>query len=391
MKVILNGFFLFFSMLLISQSASKVHLFDIANNNGSLTLNNSKTISHNSGYNNQPSFYNDNNIIFVSTRDKQTDIAKYNIRDASVSFINATPTGGEYSPIKIPNSKNISAVRLDNNGKQRLYKYNFKTGESTVLIKDLVVAYYTWYNDHTIVSSVIEDATLNLYVTDTKTKKSIKYASNVGRSFHNIPNSNLVSFISKENEKFVIKSLDPLTGAIQTITETLSEDMCWLINGSILIPVKNTIYKYDPKKDKNFSVFKTFTDDNLQNITRITSNQISTMLALVSDVSPEDIVQKQLDAYNARDIDAFIATYTNNIKLYNFPETLRSEGEEPMRKSYASYFKNTPDLNCRLLKRMVIGNKVIDHEFITANGNTFKAIAIYEVENGLISKVTFIR
>ncbi|MDB9782075.1 nuclear transport factor 2 family protein [Winogradskyella sp.] len=391
MKVILNGFFLFFSMLLISQSASKVHLFDIANNNGSLTLNNSKTISHNSGYNNQPSFYNDNNIIFVSTRDKQTDIAKYNIRDASVSFINATPTGGEYSPIKIPNSKNISAVRLDNNGKQRLYKYNFKTGESTVLIKDLVVAYYTWYNDHTIVSSVIEDATLNLYVTDTKTKKSIKYASNVGRSFHNIPNSNLVSFISKENEKFVIKSLDPLTGAIQTITETLSEDMCWLINGSILIPVKNTIYKYDPKKDKNFSVFKTFTDDNLQNITRITSNQINTMLALVSDVSPEDIVQKQLDAYNARDIDAFIATYTNNIKLYNFPETLRSEGEEPMRKSYASYFKNTPDLNCRLLKRMVIGNKVIDHEFITANGNTFKAIAIYEVENGLISKVTFIR
>ena len=391
MKVILNGFFLFFSMLLISQSASKVHLFDIANNNGSLTLKNSKTISHNSGYNNQPSFYNDNNIIFVSTRDKQTDIAKYNIRDASVSFINATPNGGEYSPIKIPNSKDISAVRLDNNGKQRLYKYNFKTGESTVLIKDLVVAYYTWYNDHTIVSSVIEDATLNLYVTDTKTKKSIKYASNVGRSFHNIPNSNLVSFISKENEKFVIKSLDPLTGAIQTITETLSEDMCWLINGSILIPVKNTIYKYDPKKDKNFSVFKTFTDDNLQNITRITSNQISTMLALVSDVSPEDIVQKQLDAYNARDIDAFMATYTNNIKLYNFPETLRSEGEEPMRKSFASYFKNTPDLNCRLLKRMVIGNKVIDHEFITANGNTFKAIAIYEVENGLISKVTFIR
>lgn len=378
-------------MLLISQSASKVHLFDIANNNGSLTLKNSKTISHNSGYNNQPSFYNDNNIIFVSTRDKQTDIAKYNIRDASVSFINATPNGGEYSPIKIPNSKDISAVRLDNNGKQRLYKYNFKTGESTVLIKDLVVAYYTWYNDHTIVSSVIEDATLNLYVTDTKTKKSIKYASNVGRSFHNIPNSNLVSFISKENEKFVIKSLDPLTGAIQTITETLSEDMCWLINGSILIPVKNTIYKYDPKKDKNFSVFKTFTDDNLQNITRITSNQISTMLALVSDVSPEDIVQKQLDAYNARDIDAFMATYTNNIKLYNFPETLRSEGEEPMRKSFASYFKNTPDLNCRLLKRMVIGNKVIDHEFITANGNTFKAIAIYEVENGLISKVTFIR
>jgi hypothetical protein len=40
---------------------------------------------------------------------------------------------------------------------------------------------------------------------------------------------------------------------------------------------------------------------------------------------------------------------------------------------------------------MVIGNKVIDEEYITANGNHFSAIAIYEIENGKIAKVTFIR
>ena len=40
--------------------------------------------------------------------------------------------------------------------------------------------------------------------------------------------------------------------------------------------------------------------------------------------------------------------------------------------------------------RIVIGNKVIDKEYITANGDTFSAVAIYEVANGKIAKVTFI-
>lgn len=391
MKSILYLFIFVFTTTTLAQN-SEVHLFDIKNTDGKLSLVNHRNVSNNVGYDNQPSFYNDNLLGFVSTRNNQTDIATFNIRDNKVSFINSTPNGGEYSPVKIPNSKDVSAVRLDNNGKQRLYRYNLVTGKSTELIKDLVVAYYTWYDKNTVVSAVIEDDGLNLFVTDIKTKKSRKYATNVGRSFHKIPNSKLVSFISKEGDKWFIKSIDPLTGDIKNITQTIPnvEDMCWLINGSILIPTENRIYTFNPEKDSRFSILNDFEDDNLQKITRITTNEIGTMLALVSEVSPEGIVQKQLDAYNARDIDAFMATYTKDIKLYNFPNDLRSEGQEAMKSSYKGFFENTPDLHCKILYRIVTGNKVIDHELVTANGNTFKAVAVYEVENGLISKVTFI-
>ena len=249
-----------------------------------------------------------------------------------------------------------------------------------------------WFDESTVISAVIENNGLNLFVTDINTQKSRKYATNVGRSFHKIPNSKLVSFVSKEDDIWLIKSLNPLTGETKIITQTLPniEDMCWLINGCILIPSENRIYTFNPKKDSQFSIFKDFEDDNLQKITRITSNEIGTMLALVSEISPEGIVQKQLDAYNVRDIDAFMATYTKDIKLYNFPNDLRSEGQKAMKKSYKGFFENTPDLNCKILYRIVTGNKVIDHELVTANGSTFKAIAVYEVENGLISKVTFI-
>jgi len=381
-----------YATLSFGQPDTEVYLFDIANNNGELSLINQQNISNNNGYDNQSSFYNDNRLAFVSTRHNQTDIATYNIRDRNVNFKNNTPNGSEYSPLKIPNSKDISAVRLDKDGKQRLYRYDIKTGESTVLIKDLVVAYYTWYNKKTIVSAVIEDNMLNLYVTDITTDQSKKYATNVGRSFHNIPNSNYVSFVSKDNDTATLKSLDPQTGETATIMKLPKgvEDVCWLINGSIVIPIKNTVYTFNPKKDDRFKLLAKFDDDNLQNITRIATNEIGTMLALVSDVSPEIIVQKQLDAYNAKDIDAFMATYTEDIKLYNFPDQLQTEGQDAMRKSYDGFFKNTPNLNCKILKRIVTGNKVIDHELVTANNNTFKAVAVYEVNNGLISKVTFI-
>lgn len=391
MKYYLSLIFVFTFTIIFSQN-TEVHLFDITTINGELTLTNQRNISNNNGYDNQPSFYNDNLVLFVSTKNKQTDIATYNIRDKAVSFLNSTPNGGEYSPLKIPNSKDVSAVRLDNDGKQRLYRYNYKTGKSTELIKDLVVAYYTWFNENTIISSVIENNGLNLYVSNIKTGKNIKYASNTGRSFHKIPNSKLVSFISKEEDKWYIKSLDPLTGDIKTITETIPkvEDICWLINGTILVPINNTIYTFNPKTDKTFKVFASFDDDNLQSITRIATNEIGSMLTLVSEISPEAIVQQQLVAYNSRDIDGFMATYSDDVKLYDFPNELKVEGKDAMKNSYKGFFENTADLNSKILKRIVLGNKVIDHELVTANGNTSKVVAVYEIENGLINKVTFI-
>jgi hypothetical protein len=275
---------LVFPIVVFSQSNTEIFLFDIDISKSNIELKNGTNISNNAGYDNQPSFYNDNLVLFASTRNNQTDIASYSTKDRKVTYMNSTPEGGEYSPQKIPNSNNVSAVRLDNDGKQRLYSYDFKTGNSKVLIDSLVVAYYTWYNDQTIVSAVIEAEDLNLYVTNTKTGLSRKYGSNVGRSFHKIPNSNLVSFISKEDDKSLIKSLDPLTGKINTITESLSEDICWLRDGSILTSQKNTLYIFNPKKDEAFTVLKAFDDSNLQNITRLSTNKNGTLLTVVSEV-----------------------------------------------------------------------------------------------------------
>ncbi|MGS2726944.1 nuclear transport factor 2 family protein [Psychroserpens sp. BH13MA-6] len=394
-----------------SQSNTEVFLFDIETMGSKIAVKNGKNLSNNDGYDNQPSFLDDRYILFASTRNGQTDIAKYDTRYGSKSWLNFTE-GGEYTPLKVPNKDLVSAVRLDKDGKQRLYAYNTSNGESTELVQDLVVAYYTWFDDHTIVSAVIEGDDLNLYVHLLNEQINRKYATKVGRSIHRIPNSNLVSFISKENNnQWQIKALDPKTGKIEVIANTIPgvEDICWLNSTTILSGKESRLYKLTLQKDNDWKLVADLAENNISNITRlITENNTLLLAAEIHKTSAtseetdsdnvtteastvEAIVQQQLEAYNARDIDAFMATYSKDVKLYGFPNELQTDSYEAMRKSYSSWFESAPDLNAFIKKRIVIGNKVIDEEQVTANGKIFHAVAIYEINNGKISKVTFIQ
>ena len=517
-----------------NQPNTEIFLFDLSTKNGAYEFSNGKNISNNDGYDNQPSFVNDNQILFASTRNGQTDIVSYRANYEIKTWVNFTE-GGEYTPLKIPNKKEVSAVRLDKDGTQRLYSYNLSNGNSKELIKDLVVAYYMWYNEDIIVSAVIENDSLNLYANNIKDKTNYRFQKNVGRSFHKIPNSNLVSYVSKEKPEWEIKSLDPISGVTKTIAKTIPEveDICWLINGDIITGKGSKLYKLTLNKDTNWKEIADLSQYGITKITRISSNEISSKFLVAGDISPttnttdsntsentnsntntqtssnsvsdagaivqkhigpyndgdldgfanafsedvvvkrfpnEDIssgrqqlkqgydrffknnknlsvlvnkrmvlnnmvideelatvntntirqatiyltsdkgietmtfianqqsttnpgliVNKQLSAYNSKNLDAFMAACTQDIKLYDYPNKLSTSGQEAMRKGYEDWFKRADGLNVKVLDRIVIGNKVIDKEVVKANGQTFYAIAIYEVENGLISKITFIK
>ena len=109
-------------------------------------------------------------------------------------------------------------------------------------------------------------------------------------------------------------------------------------------------------------------------------------------VTPELLVQQQLAAYNARDIDAFLLPYSDSVELYAYPGKLMGKGKEAMRQSYTGMFQQVTQLHCELVNRMVIGNVVIDHESVSGFGpKPLRAIAIYTITNGKIQKVEFIQ
>lgn len=118
---------------------------------------------------------------------------------------------------------------------------------------------------------------------------------------------------------------------------------------------------------------------------------IGNAFAAVSAESPEEVVQRQVEAYNARDIDAFAATYSDDIEIYDATGKLSMRGQEQLRQTYTRLFDSTPDLDCRIVNRIAINNKVIDHENVTMNGKVVEAVAIYEVAGGRIVRVAFVK
>lgn len=104
-------------------------------------------------------------------------------------------------------------------------------------------------------------------------------------------------------------------------------------------------------------------------------------------------VQTQLDAYNTGDLDLFLSAYADDVRIYNFPDELSGQGKERMREIYGKMFAERPDLQCRLVDRMVMGNRVLDHESVIFEAGTppVEVIAVYLVEDGLIQEVRFMR
>src|SRR5690606_26582147 len=108
--------------------------------------------------------------------------------------------------------------------------------------------------------------------------------------------------------------------------------------------------------------------------------------------NPLQLAQRQLNAYNAHDLEAFLAAYSDDVEVYQFPDELMFAGKEEMRKRYA--FLNDPATapHAVILNRIVMGNMVIDHERATFPGRPpVEVIAMYEVENNKIVRVYFKR
>ena len=262
-----------FSFYATAQNSTEIYLFDINEVNYGAALSNPVNISNNVGYDNQPSFTDDGeSILFASSRNGQTDILWYHIATGSKKWISDTP-GGEYSPVLMPDGKHISAVRLDPDGLQLLYKYSIESGASEVLVPDLKIGYYSWFLN----------TRLNVFVLgDPNTLQEIDFVSNttekmyeiIGRSLHPIPETKMYSFIDKsdvDNWK-IMRAVPGNTESTEEITITLPEveDMVWLNMHTILMGKDDKLYSFDTKQEsKAWQLFADLSKYGLTGITRL--------------------------------------------------------------------------------------------------------------------------
>jgi hypothetical protein len=114
-----------------------------------------------------------------------------------------------------------------------------------------------------------------------------------------------------------------------------------------------------------------------------------------SQTFPEEVVQQQLDAYNAKDIAAFMAVFSDDVVLYSLGKTEPiASGKPAVEALYKNLFEQSPTLFSTVVNRIVLGEKVIDYEHITGrNGSEeiLELVMVYVVREGKIVEAYSIR
>lgn len=103
--------------------------------------------------------------------------------------------------------------------------------------------------------------------------------------------------------------------------------------------------------------------------------------------------QKQLEAYNNRDIKAFMACYAENCTVEDGEGNVLMDSKQAMEERYLRLFEASPELHCRLVSRIALQNYVIDEERVTGHQGKSEekhVVAVYRIKDGLIEHVRFL-
>jgi len=279
-----------------------IYLMDMKIKHGKYVFENAQKISDFKGYNNQPYFTPDGkSIYYVSYRDKQSDIYKYDIKANQTTQFTNTPED-EYSPKLTPDGKYISVVRVMKDSSQQLWEFPLDgSAPHHLLPVKKTVAYYTWFGRDVVFTNVPEP--MNLEVLDTETSIYMKgvgnvsqmympkiISENVGRSLGHLENDpDEIVFIEKTANKtdsifLVCKMNKSNKQKVEHITQTLPhcEDFAIGPNNILYMGSKGKLYKFRIGYDLDWAEIADFTNTPYKSFYRLAISAKGDKICVVS-------------------------------------------------------------------------------------------------------------
>ena len=124
---------------------------------------------------------------------------------------------------------------------------------------------------------------------------------------------------------------------------------------------------------------------------------LTTLLLFLSPLAysnPHDtlsVVNERMNAYNNHDLKRFLLTYADDIQVYDYPDKpIGKPGKAHIKGIFKPLFEEGI-ISVKIHHQITQGNYVINHETVTHNGKDTKYVSIYEVTDGLIASVRFVR
>ncbi|MEM7734907.1 MAG: nuclear transport factor 2 family protein [Deinococcota bacterium] len=107
-------------------------------------------------------------------------------------------------------------------------------------------------------------------------------------------------------------------------------------------------------------------------------------------MTPLDVVNKRMHAYNQHQLDDFLATYAEDVSIFTYPDTLLGKGKDHLNMLFAEMFAEGA-VEVVIHQQIVKDSYVINHETVSYNGQETEYVSIYEVRDGHIQSVRFVR
>jgi putative hydrolase of HD superfamily len=104
---------------------------------------------------------------------------------------------------------------------------------------------------------------------------------------------------------------------------------------------------------------------------------------------PREIIDRQVAAYNRRDLEGFVECYAPDAVIVQPDGSLLATGHDEIRTRYGELFDLSPGLRADIRNRIEVGDVVIDDEHITGFNlpgmpAEIHAAVVYRVANDLI-------
>jgi len=247
-----------------------------------------KKVNANTGYHNQPVFSVDGTQLYFTSQQgsgekSQMDIARYDIKTGTLDLYQSSALS-EYSPTVQPADQALSAVVVEADGKQRLWRLPV-TGEPTVMLSEVVgVGYHAWGPADDVLLFILgKDEADHQIAYRNSTGELTTLARNIGRGLAWRPGTNEGYFSQRSGERLSLAKFESqnvqTTGQLVLLPE-LAQDFRWWSKDLLLATAGTSIYSWQPGR-KSWQRWLNLADVCNGTLSRFSFSPDQTQLAFV--------------------------------------------------------------------------------------------------------------
>jgi hypothetical protein len=245
-------------------------------------------ITNRRGYDNQPSWNGNDRLLYTSQSGGQTDIYEVDFGRALIARFTDTPES-EYSPALTPDGDAITAVRVERDSTQRLWRFpRDRSAPSLVLADVKPVGYYAWL-DLTHLALFVLGQPATLQIADTRTGIAQVAVSNIGRSLQRVPGGSRASYLHRVGSRWMLETVDPTPRADGTFDidsvapmPDSADYVVWRSATELYTAAGSRVYRMR-LPDVSWVLVEDLAEKGIRRISRLALSPDGSRLALVAD------------------------------------------------------------------------------------------------------------